>query len=637
MYPLFAAAPNTPGARVSYPAMNRQSVLLGSICAVTFVLVGGTLAVRTLATPERIQERMQEKVREKWGRDLAIGSLDVQTFPRPTLHARDVAVRGFGKAERVTATLQLFPLLFGRIRPSHVLAEGATLDDRKGGDDWRVDRASFDSAFDWRGATMDANISRNGQVAHVVGHFKDLSEIGHEGARTPGKVELEFGETKLTADGDFRLDGMRGHALKATLRTGSLDDVFAFLGIDRDRTAPLEVTADVRDEGDAIRLDDVRLRLGEMHATGKGTVTMTGDKPVLDAKITADRLDWKQALVDMGHAHKPQEKSPLIFKEKKLAWKTITALRGMRGKIDFNAGTIKLGNGVELQKPRADFTFDGERVTLNLWQASLLGGAGHGSMRFDGARKSIHFEGAGENLSLQRWFRERGRDHHFTGGPMQVRMSLDMRGETWRDLAASVTGPVTIRMGPGVYGRKAAGDWEALMVAFSKKDSTGAIEFECAVANLRFESGVARGDSIVGARSTVTRLLTSGVVDMREEHVDLRGKLRTKPEAGIGLAAIADGLQIEGPLRKMRVRLDPAKKPEAIAKGIAAVATGGLTLLARKARNSAKEDTDPCAIVAPAKAGAQRPERSAPTVTARSPVVPGFPPDKVARGQATRE
>ena len=579
--------------------MNRQSVLLGTICAVTFVLVGGTMAVRTLMTPQRIQERAQQKVKEKWGRDLAIGAIEVSGFPRPTIHARDVAVDGFGKAERISTTLQLFPLLFGRIRPSHVLAEGATLDDRKGGSDWRVDRASFDSTFDWHGANMDANISRNGQVAHLKGRFDDLSAIGQQGAKTHGKVEMEWGETKIGAEGEFRLDGLRGHELKATLRTQSLDDVFAFVGIDRDRTAPLEVTAGVRDEGDVIRLSDIQLTLGKMHARGDGTIATGGDKPVLEAKIAADRLEWKQALVDMGHARKPEVKSPLIFKEKKLAWKTITALHGMRGKVDFSAGSVKLGNGIELQQPRAHFTFEGERVKLDLWQAKLLGGAGHGSMQFDGARKAIHFEGAGENLSLQRWFHERGRDHNFTGGPMQVRMSLDMHGDTWRDLAASVSGPVSIRMGPGVYSRQAAGDWEALMAAFSKKDSTGAIEFECAAANLRFDAGVAKGDSLVGARSTVSRLLTSGVVDMRDEHVDLRGQLRTKPGTGVGLAAIADDLQIEGPLRKMKVRLDPAKKPEAIAKGIAAIATGGLTLLAKAARNASKEDTDPCAVVPP--------------------------------------
>jgi hypothetical protein len=137
---------------------------------------------------------------------------------------------------------------------------------------------------------------------------------------------------------------------------------------------------------------------------------------------------------------------------------------------------------------------------------------------------------------------------------------------------------------------------------FSKKESTGAIEFECAAANLRFDNGVARGDSIVGARSTLTSLLTSGEIDMREEQVDLRGKLHPL-DGKVGLAAIAGDLQIEGPLRKLHVQLDPAKKPAAIGRAIAAIATLGLTAAA-SASDGGKGD--PCAIAPSAPAPGKR-------------------------------
>ena len=576
---------------------NRRNFILGTILALFIVLGGGAMAVHTLFAPAEIEARAKAKVHEKWGKDLTVGALDVKSFPRPTLHATDVVVEGVGRAERVTATLQVFPLLFGRVRPAHVQAEGITFADPKGKAEWTVDRVNFDSALDWRGVKVDATVSRNGQAAHVVGKFADLSRIGHRGERSRGNIEAEWGETRFSADGDFRLDGMRGHDFKAKLVTGSLDDVFAFVGVDRDRTAPLEVTADVKDDGELVHLDNIQLRLGEMHVNGAGTIATGGEKPVVAAKLTADRLDWKQALEDMGHHHQAKEPSRFIFRDKKLAWKTFTHLRGVKGKVDITAQTAKLGNGIEMQQPRADFVFEDDRVQLNLWQARMLGGTGHGSMRFDGTRKAIHFEGIGDGVLLQRWFHERGRDHNFTGGPMQVRMSLDMHGDTWRDLAATVTGPVAIRMGPGVYDRQKAGDWEALMAAFSKKDSTGQIDFECAAANLRFDNGVARGDSIVGARSTLSKLLTSGVIDMREEHIDLRGKLHPKADK-VGLAAIAGDLQIEGPLRKMHVQIDPAKKPAVVGRAIAALATLGISVAA-----SAHDDDkgDPCAIVASAK------------------------------------
>src|SRR5207237_7988979 len=142
--------------------------------------------------------------------------------------------------------------------------------------------------------------------------------VGHGAEKTRGKLQIEWGETRVAADGGFRLDGLRGNALRATVKTGSLDDVFAFVGIDRDRTAPLEVSADIRDDGDVIRLDNVRVQLGAMHADGSATITTTGDRPVIDAKLHADRFDWKQGLEDMGHAPRPREPSQYIFRDKQL-------------------------------------------------------------------------------------------------------------------------------------------------------------------------------------------------------------------------------------------------------------------------------------------------------------------------------
>ena len=575
----------------------------GAVLVLTLVVGGGAMAWRTLADPQRVRQQAQERVRAKWNRELEIGTLEVRLTPRPTIDAHDVRIEGMGAAGHVTATLQLWPLLFGHVRASHILAEGGRFDDPRGGAPWTVDRASLDSDFDWRGVTIDANVSRNGQLAHVRGRFADLSRIGHRGEKTRGKVDVEWGETSVSADGEFRLDGWRGNTLRTVLHTKSLDDVFAFVGVDRDRTAPLEISADVRDDGKTITLDDIHLRLGKLHATGSGTVQTGGDKPVVDAKLAADHLDWKQALVDMGHAPTPKEASEFIFRDKKLAWHAFEALRGLRGKVEAKAQTVKLGNGIELQNPTGSFTFEGDRVRLDLFRTRMLGGTAEGSIRFDGTRKAIRFEGRGENLSLQRWFHERGRDHHFTGGPMVVNAAIDMRGETWRDLASSVTGPFSVRMGPGVYASQKAGDWEALMAAFSKKDSNGEIDFECAAATLDFHDGVAQGDSIVGARSTMSRLLTSGVIDMKKEHLDLRGRI-VPNTSHVGLAAIAGDVQIEGPLRKMHVRLDPAKKGETIAKGIAAIATAGISVLATSAAH--KKQGDPCATAAQRHADVER-------------------------------
>jgi hypothetical protein len=160
-----------------------------------------------------------------------------------------------------------------------------------------------------------------------------------------------------------------------------------------------------------------------------------------------------------------------------------------------------------------------------------------------------------------------------------------------------VTGPIKIRMGPGVYASQKAGDAEAMMVAFSKKDSTGRVTFECAGADLPFVQGRATGNAIVGMRSDVSRLLTSGYVSLRDKDVDLRGRLRSKPGMGVGMSNIAGGIRISGNIRAMKTTLDPAGKPEAALRAGAAIATLGLSLAGSAAANTAREDVDPCEAV----------------------------------------
>jgi hypothetical protein len=119
----------------------------------------------------------------------------------------------------------------------------------------------------------------------------------------------------------------------------------------------------------------------------------------------------------------------------------------------------------------------------------LLGGSAKGKMHLEGRKKALHIDIAGTNVLLERWFKERSRDIPFTGGPMAITASLSGTGNSVRDLARSMTGPLTIRMGPGVYTSQKAGEAEAKMVNFSTKDAKGGINFECAGADLGLRAG----------------------------------------------------------------------------------------------------------------------------------------------------
>jgi hypothetical protein len=584
---------------------NWRKVSLYTAGVIAVIGVAGAVALHVLMDPERVKREARAKALAAWGLDLSIEELSLQLLPLPTLRGETVALvnppgsklRNFFRAGNVVAELELMPLLVGRFLVKRVYVENGDVRYRlQDGtlETWHIDEAQVESLPGLRDVRVEGRLSRAHRPLHVKARFANLKHIGVPGAVSQGTIDLDWGNTRLAVKGQLPLEkSLQRSAFDADLKSSSLQDMLAFLGVERRPTAAVRAHVDVKESGKQIELNRIDAGLGKLNVRGDARVSMAGPKTLIAARLEGDRLDWPRALLDAGDAPLPPLETDEMFYDRPLAWPLLVALQGTEGKADVKLKSLLLRNGVELQDPRAQLTFDGDRMDIRSFSTGLLGGSATGNMKFEGRRKLVKVDFDGTNLLLERWFRERRRATAFTGGPMKIKASIAANGATVRHLAATMTGPVTIRMGPGVYASKKAGDVEALMNAFSKKDSTQQIDFECASASLPFVNGRASGERIVGARSAVSLLLTSGTVDMREEAVDLRGRLKPKPGAGVGLAAIAGDIQISGKMRELKVHLDPAGAPGAIARGAAAIATAGLSLLL----SGSSSGPDPCEAV----------------------------------------
>lgn len=552
-----------------------QPALIGIIATVVVIGIAAVIAFQVMADPERLMKLAKEKVRAALSRDVAIGAISLRLLPWPVLSATNVEVAEVPKdpdpwrlhADRVSVSLAFWPLLSGEARPRAVQLEG--------------------------------DIVRHGRKVRVIASLDDVSNRGDPDAASDGKVDLDFGKTLATVTGRIPLQPQwRGAAFTARLESPALNDVLEFFGQAPKRsTAPARASLEVRSAGERVDVLNVDLALGKHKATGDARIATAGATPVIDARLRFERMDWAQLLLDAGGV--PRDPLPLdeVFYDRPIAWPSLVSLQGKQGTIDAQVATLVLRNGVELHAFKADMAFEGDKLQVRNYTTNLLGGSATGTMLFEGRKKEVHVTFEGKNLLLERWFKERHREIPFTGGPMAISASLHGIGDSMRDLSKSVTGPVTIRMGPGIYASQKAGDAEAVMLAFSKKDSTGQIAFECAAANLPFVQGKASGDAIVGARSDVMRLLASGHVSYQDNTVDLRGRLLPKPGQGAGLAAIAGDIRIGGSIRAMKTTLDPAGTAGAVMRAGAAVATLGLSLAGSVAANNAREDIDPCETV----------------------------------------
>ena len=630
-----------------------RKAALGLAGAAVIAGAAAVAALHALADPARLRDEAQAKARAAWGRELTMREASFALFPYPRLVATDVSLanppwakeRSLAHADRVIAGLAFFPLLAGKLHVERVRLEGARIDLEtgpggekswemaptkeapksmpQGGAEWprvralrvvdgeirfrpekgpvqtwRIQEASANADAGMRDAHLDAELSRNGHALHVVASLADLSHIDQPGATSRGTVELDWGRTRLALEGEIPLDReARSGSFHADLASKSLDDMLAFFGLRERHTAPIEAKADATVTADALDLRAIEVTLGKHRAAGELHLALAGSPQRFTARLASADLDWKQALLDAGDEAPPPPPPGELFPVRPLPWTMLEGTRGKEGSVDFSFARLVLPDGIELRNAKGRMAIDGERMEVKPIAAELLGGSATAALAIDGAKKSVRVELDAKDVLLERWFHERRRQVRFKGGPMKVRARFTATGKSMKALAASMTGPVSILMGPGIYESKGAGDWEALMVRFSKNGSDGGIDFECVGAALPFESGRASGKKIIGARSRESRLLVSGAVDFREEAVDLKGPLRPKPGEGVGLSTIADDLLIAGRIAKPRVELDPEAKPKVIAKAAAAVATAGISVLATAASDAARSDDDPCEAV----------------------------------------
>lgn len=640
----------TAHARAGPMAMNWRKALVWTAGVVALVAVAAAIALQARVNPERLKKEVRDKARAAFARELLVGDLSLRLWPVPYLHATRVALANPAwardphllEADEVSADLELWPLLTGKVRIRTLDLRGVKAALEEGDDgslSWELrKRAGKDAAPEPPGSAdveiaelrlrnvrihhrakkedaepllideahlqllpgprdvrIEAKLRRHGQPLAIRAEFADLSKLGAPGATTDGKLELDWGRTKLTASGVLPLEkSLRGQAFRGELRSESFNDLLAFFDFKREPTAPLHVKFEGHEREGLVHVDKLVASLGALQVNGEARIRLAGDKPTFEARLEADRLDWLKTLAAAGGTIKPPRKDEEVFHQDPVAWRAISLLGALEGTADLRVKSLRLGNGLELRNARARATFNAGRVALDPFSAEALGGSAKGSFRFDGGKRTMQVNLDGSNLMLQQWFEQRGSKVPFRGGPMKLNAALALKGDTFRELAASVSGRVDLRMGRGTWDSKRAGEIEEMMVAALAPKGADDLTLECAAAALRFRDGRAQGRSLVGARSESSMLLTSGHVDLRQETIDLRGRVRARSGPSLGLSQFASGVQVTGRLARPKMRLDPDDKPAVIAKAGAAIATAGATLLGGALIDAAEPKNDPC-------------------------------------------
>lgn len=623
------------------------------------LLLAFMVALPVLFDAEKIKILAQEKAQASWSRELSIGGLSLRLRPFPELHAENVVLanpvwaknKQLLHASSVSVHLELLPLLSRTVRVKSLAIDGLkahlevspdgvkswSLDagtdvpeknpndaagfgfqylnavqirnadisyQGKGKEEsaWRIEAINAKGRASLRDVRIDARISRNKQPMQIEAKFDDLSRLGEKEAVSKGEIELRWKSSHLTMAGKIPLEAnLHGHDLQASFTSESFTDVLAFFGIDSRQTGALKISAALNESQGKIAATDLKIRLGKMTATGDAQLILSGSKPVINARLETDHMDWGQMFLDAGRPPPPPKPPEELFHTHPLAWKFLLALQAIEGSVEMQIASLKLRSGIEMKNAKARIILKGDQLNMTAFSANLLGGTMSGSMLLNAKKKNVRLSLDAVDWSLAQWFSERGRKVAFTGGPMKIKASVSASGSSMKELAASLTGPVSIAMGPGVILSQKAGEAESLLIGMFAGAEADRINLQCVGAQLPFSAGRAAAEPIVGARSDTSHLLTAGSIDLREQTLDLRGRVRAASGVSLGMSMVAGDVRIAGKLNRPEFGMDPAGAPEVLARLGAAIATGGVSILGTTIWDAANTKGDPCAIASAVK------------------------------------
>jgi hypothetical protein len=181
---------------------------------------------------------------------------------------------------------------------------------------------------------------------------------------------------------------------------------------------------------------------------------------------------------------------------------------------------------------------------------------------------------------------------------IELRAELAAHGETVQDLAGSMDGYIRMASGPGRYRsgsfRLFTQDFVTEVIntvnPFAKSDPYTNVD--CSVILLFFEDGMVDGKPALVQQTDKLRIFANTVIDLETEKIEANFKMLPRKGLGISLSNLVNPyIKVTGTLAKPSLVLDPES---VLIEGGVAVATAGISILAKSFKDRFLSDKDPC-------------------------------------------
>ena len=563
--------------------------------AVAFaILVVAAVAGIALGGLDALRGPIARITQDKTGRELRIeGSLrPVWSWLHPRIRAERVSFANPGwangkwllQADAVELTVEVLPLLLGRIVMPEVALERAVVDleeDAQGRKSWVLDeRPHKESRVSIRRLTLDhgqlvyddavRDISLHAELETDPSgirfttkgkyHGLPMTAAGHGGPVLalkaadqpyPLKGEAKIGDTAAQVDGKITgLIGLSGLDMAIQLSGQSMDQLYKVIGVAFPTTSPYTTSGHLIRDHRLVRYENFTGKVGKSDLAGTLQVDTSGDRPVMSGDLHSKVLD----LADLGPvvgARSDKKKSGVLpdapFEAKR--WQSVDA------DVKLVAGTLRRPEQLPLDDLKTRIRMKDAVLTLDPLEFGAAGGKLGGSIRLDGSKEPIRGQANVhvQSLQLAKLF-PTVKVTKASVGDLSGAIELAGTGNSVAHLLGSANGKIGLFMDGGrvselVMEMVAIDIWGMTRV---KLKGDKQVPIRCVVGDFGVKDGIMQTNALI-FDTEVVNVTGQGQVDLKHERLDLTLNPHPKDPS---LLSLRSPLYIRGTFSKPEVAPD---------------------------------------------------------------------------------
>jgi hypothetical protein len=435
---------------------------------------------------------------------------------------------------------------------------------------------------------------------------KVAGKLADNGAVYQVSLSGEAGKIKFDAEGRIAesLDGS-GIDLNIAMQAPDLKMLGELVAADLPAVGPIDVKARLNDIKGGHKISNLRAKIGTSDLNGDVELAHQ-DKPLrIVAQLNSERLDLtpfetpEQSREEPVEAQATEEQVQVsdnkVFSPDPIP---LDRLKGLDIDISYKAKRIQSA-ARELTNLELLLKAKEERLDITLPQAQIAKGTIKADAALDatGASPRVHFNLDAKQIELGQLKQFKG---IISGGQTSVAINLSGAGKSVREIMAGLNGKIIVDVGEGELSNESikliGADLLIQLLQAINPFAPGSdtAPLECIAVRFDIADGIANTHKGIALVTDSMFIVGNGMIDLKTERVDIHIRTSGRKGVDIGVGDLAKVIGVGGTLASPSPVLDAKGAVVAGATVSAAIATGGLSLLAQKTLAKAIKDTSPC-------------------------------------------